>query len=348
MHPRALISLVLYAAIVTHFVVDAVAFQLNSPQPLDLFSGSLNPTNASVLSIFSRQSQRCNTESEDEHATALQSDNEKENWQRAKCKGAELDSLQRLTREDATAKLNRDSEAPYHDANWVVENGWSESELFGKNALIKYALGDALASINIPPETGRGSNNRVIQWIQNAFYTVSGKRYPPTAAGFYNIFNPVDNFIGCYYNFGPQSQLISRMDEVTPIPALSRWSDVIFQGWQKLKGDGDGPIEAPRYIMRIDVANFETVDTIGLALNFLTCQPPLTGREKFDWPLWPGITFSTAHTKGKVIMSTPNMLGIAWMLINRKTRFGTKVVTEITIWRSANNKKHILAKIEDA
>ncbi|KAF2398632.1 hypothetical protein EJ06DRAFT_458939, partial [Trichodelitschia bisporula] len=96
---------------------------------------------------------------------------------------------------------------------------------------------------------------------------------------------------------------------------LSRWSDAVFQVWQKLQGGGNGRINAPQYVLRVDITNPETKSAVSRALKMTACQPPLTKEEKEKWPTWPGVTYSTQHSKGQGILGTPNLRGVAWLLI---------------------------------
>ncbi|KAF2396753.1 hypothetical protein EJ06DRAFT_567325 [Trichodelitschia bisporula] len=275
-------------------------------------------------------------------------------WKEAKCKGERLCNLMRAAKDEATAILKADSESSFQNPadNPFKSSGWRVLETYSTTRLSQYRISAALSSIGVPEEAGKGTSNRQVIAVQDRPYTVDGNEYPYTSATFSNVYNVDALFLGATANFGVQHQMAHRPHlKDNPAPALNRWSDVVFTIWDGFMGGQPGPIKAPRYVMRIDLQNLETKQLVNKALSMLVCDPPLTEEEKASWPAWPGVSFSTEHTKGKALLNAPNAIGVAWLLINHKVRFGRKTITEITIFSAGTpgqEKKFILLKIEDA
>lgn len=86
-----------------------------------------------------------------------------------------------------------------------------------------------------------------------------------------------------------------------------------------------------RYVMRLMVMNEDTQDIVSEALRN-------DGIASGVPPAWPGHTFSPSNNGGRglkayqAVLGTPNISGVAWMLINHRDELNYRNIESITVW----------------
>jgi hypothetical protein len=60
---------------------------------------------------------------------------------------------------------------------------------------------------------------------------------------------------------------------------------------------------------------------------------------------WPGLTFDACSEEGKVILGTPNGVGVAWLLIQRKKELEKKRVEKITLFSAPSKGDYVFASL---
>ncbi|KAF2396752.1 hypothetical protein EJ06DRAFT_524275 [Trichodelitschia bisporula] len=289
---------------------------------------ALQPQNAETHLIYltdiiglSVKNPSCNPDDDDDDPSGLvRRDETSDKFKAAVCKGDKLLALMQASEEHAAKIAGQSQESPFQDTADIEQNGWSAAEMPMKTRLSMYDFPEALEAIGIEEPTGPDTDNRIIALKNDRPYTVSGQEYPGTQGIYLSVFNTKSLVIAALSNYGPRYKLAGTIGaENQPPPTLERWSDLVFLEWQALMGGSGGRIDAPR------------------------------SADKLYWPDWPGMTFSTKRKKGKAILGTPNVFGVAYFLIQHKSKLGNQVITQITVFKSSSTMaKMLLLKIEAA
>ena len=95
------------------------------------------------------------------------------------------------------------------------------------------------------------------------------------------------------------------------VPALNRWSDVLWFLWMRAAGAGAREL---RYIFR---ASIQTPETRELMDYIIGAEP-----NYFDVP-WPGLTFNMTTREGKALLATPHGTSIAYMIADHSDILGS-------------------------
>lgn len=145
-----------------------------------------------------------------------------------------------------------------------------------------------------------------------------------TGARLENIYNPNAGYIIAIANYGPEYMigLPENRDRHLQLPAVSRWSDVIFVEWQyetRRRPLGVGEL---KWLVRYNIANPTTRAVTVEALR----------RDGSRRTRWPGVSFPACSENFEAIIGTPNGRGIVWLLASHKREFGAKTVESVRVW----------------
>jgi hypothetical protein len=106
------------------------------------------------------------------------------------------------------------------------------------------------------------------------------------------------------------------------LPAVSKWSDVIFVEWQHETRRRPLGVGELKWIFRYNIVNPTTRAVAVEALR----------RDGSRRTGWPGVSFHACSENGEAIIGTPNGRGIVWLLATHKQQFGAKTVESVRVW----------------
>ncbi|KAK4545908.1 hypothetical protein LTR36_002472, partial [Oleoguttula mirabilis] len=154
---------------------------------------------------------------------------------------------------------------------------------------------------------------------------------------FFNMYWPTLGVIVAVDNTSPQ-QMVAK--KITPqqvngqpwtaddnLPQLQRWSDVVSLCWQKLTQDTQRA--DLRWVMRRYITNKETLNMLAFVLRKKYPKMQPVGQAP-DWD--HRIKFTPGMEEFNALMGTPNIRGVAWMLIQHQSTFGRKTIVSITVY----------------
>lgn len=108
------------------------------------------------------------------------------------------------------------------------------------------------------------------------------------------------------------------------IPELARWSDVAFLAYQEQCRVAKRPVSGLRYVVRTNIINKRTYQTICDILNRKERSlPPVANSWRLD--------FDVEEAEAKALIATPNGYGVAWLLLQRRLQLSWKAITKVTI-----------------
>lgn len=106
---------------------------------------------------------------------------------------------------------------------------------------------------------------------------------------------------------------------------LQHWSDIIFLAWEHLQVDRSPDHQPLNYVLRETVTNDATKETLEAALK---ASSVLSGRPG----QWPGYLFLPGSRGFEAMLSTPNVSGVCWLLIQHKVQWGERSIKSIRAW----------------
>lgn len=125
----------------------------------------------------------------------------------------------------------------------------------------------------------------------------------------------------------PRSRLLERThgsitesEIIRRLPPLNRFSDVVWTVWNRVCEEASKDPSSLRYIGRDRIANSDTTAVIN---EVFAKKGAVVG--------WPGYTYGIDSEDGQALLGTPHGVGVAWLLIDRVGKLGTRV-PKVTIW----------------
>lgn len=113
---------------------------------------------------------------------------------------------------------------------------------------------------------------------------------------------------------------------------LTRWADVIFLQYQELCNQQQASLGLLQHVFRAYIINDETREIIAQALS-------ANSRSEAEWsdkvtftPTPVGATSTPANKAFYALLATPNVRGVAWMLIQHKAELGLKHIDYIQVF----------------
>lgn len=108
-------------------------------------------------------------------------------------------------------------------------------------------------------------------------------------------------------------------------PRCGRWSDVTFLQWQKMAGQNIGNL---RHVFHTTVTNDETLEVMEGVLGE---EPEWYFYDEYNG-LANGLSFYPGGDDFNSLLYTPNVRGLAWLLIQHKPQLGHKRISKITLF----------------
>ncbi|KAL8767900.1 MAG: hypothetical protein Q9209_005686 [Squamulea sp. 1 TL-2023] len=167
----------------------------------------------------------------------------------------------------------------------------------------------ALRDLNIPydQDTVRG-----VATFQSKLISISNDQiHPQTNGAFDNLFIPAgrESAIIAVNNHSPKAYAVPG----SPLPALHRWSDVVWQNWTAITGNNARQL---RFVIHQDVFTSPTRKV----MEYIE----VAEKDKLDLP-WPGQTYDMRSDDGKALLGTVHGLGVAWLIIDHSDVLGRKI-----------------------
>ncbi|KAH3998737.1 hypothetical protein HBI38_094300 [Parastagonospora nodorum] len=234
------------------------------------------------------------------------------------------------------ARLLRMLESNDHDAGQLMNPArpTAQSEFTSRQALANYGYTDvswpsvldrkALQSLRAALE-GIGVNTELVCDGGTNVVIVHrhehGIEYLNDAASFQQICNPDQGVLIASVN--TSASAIARSCPELTIPSLHHWSDVAYMQWLEACDQTASEPDSIRYVFRLRVMNPTTTAVV---------QRVMANRGHGTFTSYPGETFDIDSEEGKAILGTPNGVGVAWLLIQRKRELGHETIKDVTVF----------------
>lgn len=172
--------------------------------------------------------------------------------------------------------------------------------------------------------------------VQNEeFPTTDGRNGVETWGIYENIYNPTQGAIIATQNFGPRFQDSSPTAD---IPALEKWSDVVWLDWQNTCSTANVNPNTIEYFFRWHITNDSgTQDIINQALG---------GKDNLH--AWPGTKIMTSTTNGQALLGSAHGYGIVYFLMQHQAALGMKTVDYITAFQTTTGEYSLVFHITNA
>lgn len=99
-----------------------------------------------------------------------------------------------------------------------------------------------------------------------------------------------------------------------PVPALHRWSDVVWQNWTDIAG---AQARNLRYIIRENILTPE----VRRLIEYIEIQHE---PDKLDLP-WPGNVYDMKSEDGLALLGSPHGMGVTWLVVDHSNVLGRKI-----------------------
>ena len=117
-----------------------------------------------------------------------------------------------------------------------------------------------------------------------------------------------------------------------PFPALQRWSDLTWLEWEKLCAQQQQKPSDLDFIIHREIYTPKTKTVIDQILK----------RQNAQLSEWPGLEVSMLTPAGTALMGTPHGIGVAWLLIDRRSVL-SKTVASVIIFKTKESEHYQLA-----
>ncbi|KAL8722325.1 MAG: hypothetical protein Q9225_001173 [Loekoesia sp. 1 TL-2023] len=196
-----------------------------------------------------------------------------------------------------------------------------------RNGRLDNRLVPIFQELGIPQ--GQGDIQTVHATQDKDFTTSNGQRNTPSTGGIYNNqFIPKGRTIVAELNYSPRTQV----DPGRPIPALNRWSDVVWLLWSGIAGNQAGNLKPP---LSLSSNVGKTIKTSKLQCTFrnnvfsgITREViehiERTDGKVLDLP-WPGHGYDMRTDSGKALLGSPHGIGVAYLLRDHRDMLGRKI-----------------------
>ncbi|GAD94426.1 hypothetical protein MYCGRDRAFT_89049 [Paecilomyces variotii No. 5] len=196
--------------------------------------------------------------------------------------------------------------------------GWTPSDGDDNDYIVVRSFDDDLMSLNINP-----GNFIMVKWDHDQPRVLDGHLYPPSGGEYHNFYDVEDGAIIVSRMTSPEEASGYRLPYY---PQCRKWSDVTFLEWQELAG---GDIQNLRHVFHSAVVNEDTLELMQDAL----------GEDDAEWwfnPEYSGIangrSFFPGQAEFQALLYSPNIRGLAWLLIQHKPQLGLREINKITVF----------------
>ncbi|KAJ9222528.1 hypothetical protein DTO169C6_5119 [Paecilomyces variotii] len=230
--------------------------------------------------------------------------------------GAALSCAMQATEDGARQYIRPDVpvNSPWVDYGDLNTWGWEPQTQPGVLYDINRALRTAFRDLNIDP-----TQNIYVEIKQNTPVNVGGEEYQSTGAMYGSAYNLQDGAIISHSAHGPEN----ATPNLDRYPKCRKWSDVTFLQWQHM---AQGNIQNLNHVFQETITNDDTRSIMRKALG----KPD-------GWNNWDELHSSSAwrsfypgSNEYNALLYTPNVRGVAWLLIQHKQQLGRRTISKIT------------------
>jgi hypothetical protein len=163
-------------------------------------------------------------------------------------------------------------------------------------------------------------------------------------AAYGNIIDVNDGILIAVGNFSPTGDAVEN--DVSPsvynqyIPQPNAYSDLMFLQYSGMCASRNAPVGGLTHVFQVSVINGETADVI---------EEALADREPLSWatrvtftPTPPGTQQTVDNRAFYGLLYTPNVRGIAWLLVQHKAQMGLRYIDAISVWRKLDPEKNTI------
>lgn len=167
------------------------------------------------------------------------------------------------------------------------------------------------------------------------FPTTGGRNGFATFGYYYNIYNPTQGAVIALQNFGPRSM---EGGPNTDIPALEKWSDVVWLDWLNICNTANINPNSIQYFFRYNIINTTgTQDIINQAIG---------GAGNLH--VWPGTKIVTTEANGQALLGSAHGYGIVYFLMQHQAALGRKTVDYVTAFKTTTGDYSLMFHVADA
>ncbi|KAF2094776.1 hypothetical protein NA57DRAFT_79945 [Rhizodiscina lignyota] len=254
-------------------------------------------------------------------------------WQRLICKGGILGDAMRAKDANAATHIlseinngkHEGSESKWTNYESLEQNDWKTSET-GYGRIFKHQFSTLYHTLSF-----KGLNDmRQIHsaWGDSQHNLPKAERRKPEQSEmphFTQLYDPLDGAIFALRNLSPQGAFLKADKEGYQagkyhVPALRYWSDIVFLEWQRLAQDH---ITNINLIVRCGITDKITLAAARRVVEESGNQYGYFNEAK-DSPI--------EDESAKALLGTPNGEGVAWLLLNHKSRLGCKEVKRVRVF----------------
>ncbi|KAJ9306836.1 hypothetical protein DTO217A2_3617 [Paecilomyces variotii] len=230
--------------------------------------------------------------------------------------GAALSCAMQATEDGARQYIRPDVpvNSPWVDYGDLNTWGWEPQTQPGVLYEVNRVLSRAFGALNIDP-----AQNVYIEIKQNTPVNVDGEEYQSTGAMYGSAYNLQDGAIISHSAHSPESEA----PNLSRYPKCRRWSDVTFLQWQHM---AQGNVQNLNHVFRETITNQDTRSIMRRVLG----KPD-------SWNDWDELhsasrwrSFYPQSDEFNALLYTPNVRGVAWLLIQHKQQLGRRIITQIT------------------
>lgn len=213
----------------------------------------------------------------------------------------------------------------------------SHNELLEPYEDILRAMGSTITIQQLNQDCG--GHNCDLLWVHSFDSEQNDQLCPSTGAKWNNIVNEKAGLLIALDNIGPAHKVAAelakmrvRPTEIPLLPKLQKWSDAAYLQWQSCT-----PSTQLRYVLRANIHNADTIAVMSRILGVPANNATVMADGGMSWltrPHWPGLSFGTEQEEAQALLGTPNGCGVGWLLAQRKTELGHKVIDKVTIFFS--------------
>ncbi|KJX96031.1 hypothetical protein TI39_contig844g00038 [Zymoseptoria brevis] len=212
----------------------------------------------------------------------------------------------------------------------MEEWGWQGHETRQRWAYMSFAS-DIVPGLGVPELLLPASN---VEWYHWHERVIDGTTYPITNGQYINVYWPDYGILMANDNAGPAYQVekargsqIPWEDEnghPLPLPELRQWSDVNYLTWKHLTNDVQR--RGLKWIFQRGIINKDTQ----AAIEKITTYHNVGDKA----PEWPGLDLTPGSFGFEMILASPNLRGVMWLLIQHQADLGKKKILRVRMWRA--------------
>jgi hypothetical protein len=122
------------------------------------------------------------------------------------------------------------------------------------------------------------------------------------------------------------------------LPEPNRWSDIAYLRWSAICASHAGAsVASLQYVFRINVENEDTEAMLDEALAGEDVDGGWSNRATFEPDPPNGGPLTDNNKAFYALLTTPNIRGVCWMLIQHKQQMGIKYISEINVWQNGGD-----------